>query len=209
MNYKDRLDILRRLKQIRNHPNGILEQAYRKRLWIPGKQDTGLIGKVLENLVGPTYSGHGIPDYLLAELKTFGQGSKSDMTLMRYNSDDLLVPFQSTRLHNKIVKTVVAEHVEHETFNVNGVDWADRKLGAIFTLDVCEEFMLAHLTEDFELFRKTGSSAGAKYLYLTLYRSDSRQGGEDKFKWCLRRSALTLIQSHHGFADNELFEMGD
>lgn len=200
----DRLEIVNRLEKIRANTSAILRLAVDKGVYDPQPNDfrhDGLVGTQLEKLV-KTLGSNKSHVVFNAELKTSAAETRSAITIMVLDPNDLLLGFGQTRLFAKIEKMVIAiTKRSMSIFYAKNFGIHDAVVDQIFTFDATDDHMYDMLKADFDLYVKTGSTDGSTCLIV-----DKKSDGNTR-QWRFRHSFLSTIRGNHSFAKNALFEI--
>lgn len=200
---KDRLDIVRKLEKIQEK-GPILQQAFVKRLYIPGSKDmnnSGLYGTQLQNLVGPSYDGS-VPDYLLAELKSFDQDSNSSVTVGVIDFADFKDEYEDSHLLQKAARMVFAQLKKQGKFQGRGLLLDDKIIQSIFTVDVTTGEIGRLFKQDFNGHRDAHNN-GTEYSGVLLFR-DVKTTGQPQ--WRIRNSKLASLVNQDALDAHVLFD---
>lgn len=208
----DRLAVIRKLQKLKylnKQGYGILYLGNDKKVWFPSQTNSsGVWGDVTQNLVGKAYQGS-IPDYMLSELKTFTNTSKSYISLGQFSPSDFHDQnFRDTRIFNKIKKVVFAELSEHTVPFDNGlVKMDDRVITDIFSLDLENEELFKIFEADFKAIKAAFCPFNYKFAKIkSSYMSiEAIHDRPNSFKWRLKQSAIQKIAGYDRLAGDEKF----
>jgi hypothetical protein len=177
---KDRLDIIRILKKIKEFPAGVIEQGYIKNVYKPKQSDTEnnlIYSKVLESLIGPAYASS-------------------------IDKSDLLLSFEDTKLYSKLAKTIIAILAKNnKKFGHLGIEIFDEKISEVVTLDLSSPKMFDILNHDFELYKHSASLTNSSCLRIERNLSTTPD------QWQIKRGFLNTIINNERFAENVVFEV--
>jgi len=206
---KDRLDIVRKLEKIAEM-GPVLQQAFTAKpiaLYSPSANDhrnTGLYGTQLQNLVGPSYDGS-VPDYLLAELKSFDAASNSAVTIGTVDFADFSRTYEDSHLLQKAARMVFAELTKQGKFSGRGIVLDDKVISRIFTVDVTTGEIGRLFKADFEGYAKAFNEryANGWYSGKLLYIDVKTKGQE---QWRIRNSKLAALVNQDELDAHRLFD---
>lgn len=199
----DRLALSQRLKKQASEARsvgGLYTLSYQRGIYIPkpsDKTNSGLMGKIIQDLVGPGFPGPRA-DFGDCELKTYGRESACHITLQLQNPADAKLRFEDSQLFGKICRTVLVEHFETgKAFKGGGAVRQERELADVTSFDLLSNEELFRLfEEDYKSLMAGKSRASVLVLDQTTLK---------KPVWRLNKSYLGSITASQTFADNPDF----